>query len=197
MTKNDWSATRNAPSPADAVRKHLEAIFVTTDADREALAKLMPQFRSFATDEYGAIATFAYEEIKQTVPLRFADPSKMEEPIASLQAIAKKYGPVSASCCGGGDIAFPGGNSIEDFLQNGDDFPETPMMAFDVGQNIMVAHTHEKNARGEPKLYFIDHEDGEARVLEGADDLTAAQVFLRLLVDHVVGGERYFENVGA
>ena len=195
MIGQSWNTIATAANPADAVRAHLETLLAETDDDRAVLDRLMSRFTTVEVDDHGAIVSFRYVEYDEVVPVRFSLPGEMTEPIRSLQAIVTKHGGIAASCLGGGDIAFPGANSVEDFLANGDAFPDTPMIVFDVGQNIMVGHPTEQNARGEPTLYFIDHEDGQAVELEGAAQLTAAQVYLRLLTQHL-GGEAYFEAVG-
>jgi hypothetical protein len=179
--------------PRAAFRALLDEIF---PEDGDVLKRLMERFDRLDKNEYGAFAVMQYEAgYDFTFDLTISEDVANETAFASLNDALDRFAAISGECGGGGMLGFPGWSDLGDFMDEAEDFGGKPVMAFDVGQNIMIGDDGEKNARNEPTLYFIDHEDGEPQRLEGAENFTALQVYLRVLTQHLNDGEKYFEGV--
>jgi hypothetical protein len=152
----------------------------------------MKQFDSAGlNDNNNLYINFRHAVYDSIISFDFSPPQESNSLFPGLNALYKIHGEIKAECLGGGLLCCPSRAMVEEWF---DDEEDPGVLVFDVCQNVVVAHPNEKNIHGEPKLCFIDHEDGEPVIMGNTENLSARQVFLRLILQ-CLGLKSYFDEV--
>lgn len=178
------------------VEKYLKSVF--PDSDDKVVDLLMKQLDSIAMKENGTLLmNFKNADDGEIVTVNFKQPKDEDNdsPCASLQELYKMHSNIQIECYGGGWLNCPSGGAesgwFEEYFEG--DFKSYPAV-FEVGQNLMVADLNNKNTYGEPTLFFVGHDEIELYEIENSENLTARQVFLMLILQHL-DVESYFDDV--
>ncbi len=200
LSREVWDEISLADDQSRAVAKYIKTIF--PDSEEKVIQLLMKQFDSAGLTEDGFLyLNFRLVEYDHIITFTFFPPVERILPFVSLQALYNIHGEIQGECLGGGLLCCPARTMVSDWFEEGDDFligmddlDDFYPLVFDVGQNAMVAHPGKKNKGGEPALFFLDHEEGEPFALSNAEQLSARQIFLMLIVQYL-GAKTYFEEV--
>jgi hypothetical protein len=213
-----WRAIVDSADQAAAVRAHLT--FLTGAAEDERLLdEVMTQFVAARTEAGNLVLVFRYREFDEELELECGPPFRgvAEGDPPSVVEITRVHCSMGWESYGGGGVGFYGsaeygfGGSggwddtfLEDAAEDNAGFlaglataglsAEDVPGCCDYGQNWLIWNPAEKNALGEPPIFFVSHGDCVARPVKAARDLPFGPFFLRLMVQGICG-EDIFEEI--
>jgi hypothetical protein len=204
-----WQAIVDAPDQATALRAHLAGLLARDDTDQGLLDDLMRQFRGARLADGRAIAEFVireFEDDEDPAEVHFSEPYQgpTDGIPPTVLDVLRVHNGFGWEDFGGGGQGFNGygedgrvdsGGWDWHYLEEGRNsarFREQVEAAglglrdvvspIEAGQDWIIWHPVERNALGEPMLYYVSHESCDPEPMHWTDKLTFGQVLLRRMV---------------
>jgi hypothetical protein len=205
-----WKAIVDSADQRAAVARHLR-VLTASDKDRELLDRLMERFRRAEVSDSDNQLHLVFESVESDecvveCSAPYSGPDGDVPP--SMLAVARVHNGMGWEYGGGGGIGFDGiseggvcgGGWESDALTDAEDenaeflgrLAAAGLDARDVpspgdyGQNWLIWDPTDRNALGEPVLYFVSHGDCIAQPVTEARDLPYGSQLLRLMVQDIL-----------
>jgi hypothetical protein len=213
-----WRSIVDSPDAKVAIRQHL-AFLAESDECERLLDALVALFVSVRISGGRLEVVLRYPDFDHDCVVKFAAPydGPAEGVPASVVKVVRIHNGIVAESFGGGwfgfwgfaDGAFVGSGGWEyEALEEAEDDnavfldrlreaglgPEDVQSPCEYGQNWLIWNPVEKNALGEPTVYFVSHGDCVATPVAGARDVAFGPLVLRVLAQGIAD-EEVFEEV--
>jgi hypothetical protein len=207
-----WRAMVDGADQRVAVREHLRFLTGSPECER-LLDDLMTQFVTARLAGERLELVFRYRKYDdEDLEVVCGPPylGEVEGVPPSVVEVIRVHSAMGWESLGGGGVGFYGSaqhgfggaggwetEALEEAEEDNTEFlaglatagltPEDVPGCCDYGQNWLIWNPVEKNALGEPPVYFVSHGDCVATPVKAARDLAFGPFFLRLMVQDICG----------